>query len=282
MGPRGAGEEICRAPFVARVAPPQSGAPQPPAENAETLAGAVESVEEDRLALTTDEGTETVLVGEDTLLTLFLERSDQHLEEGASVTLMGQRDQQGEMRAAVLLLGDSGAGPGVFGGRVGPFGDGLLRTGEPPSAEDIAELERQLGAIAASEGVQIPPEARQRLRALAAQRGGTGTEPGQGAGFARRGAVSGTIAQVGDGSITIDTDRGPVDAVFDADTLIREVISDGKLADLPIGAQVTVLGNRAGDDAFRAAQVIMTPDFGEALSGLFAPGGPTQGNSTGP
>ena len=263
------------------AAPVAGTAPSAPTE-LEVLAGTVESVEEDSLALATADGAETVLVGEDTRLTLFLERSTQHLEEGASVTLMGQRDEEGEMRAAVLLLGDAGAG--AFGGLAGTFGTGSLRAGgEQISPEDIAALRAQVGALAgAGEGGQIPPEARQRLRAFAAQQGGgSGGGPGQGAGFARRGGVRGTIAQVGEDRITIDTDRGPVDAVIDDDTLIREVTAEGRLADVPIGAQVTVLGNR-DDNAFRATQVIMTPDFGEALGGLFAPGGPQPAGSTGP
>ena len=249
----------------------QSGVPQPPPEEMETLVGTVESVDENSLALATAEGTETVMVGEDAQLTLFLERSTQHLEEGASVTLMGQRDEQGDMRAAVLLLGDTGAD--AFGGPAG----GLRAGGEQISPEDIAALRAQLGALAgAGEGGQIPPEARQRLRALAAQQGGGGT------GFARRGGITGEIAKVVDGSITIETDRGPVDAVLDDDTLIREVTAEGQLADLPVGAQVRLIGQRTDAGEFRAVAVSMTPDFGAALGGPFAPGGPPSTGSTGP
>ena len=134
----------------------------------------------------------------------------------------------------------------------------------------------------AGEGGQIPPEARERLRALATQQGGGAGGPGQGAGLARRGGVSGTIVQVGESRLTIDTDRGPVDAVLDDETLIREVTAEGELADLPIGAQVTVVGSRGDDGVFHAAQVAMTPDFGEALGGLFGPGGAEPGGSGGP
>ena len=247
-------------------------------EGVETLTGTVESVAENTLTLATDQDTETVVVGADTRFALFLERSLEHLEEGANVTLMGQPGDQGEMRATVILLVDPGAG--AFGGPGGAFGAGSLRAGGPqPSPEDIAALRAQLGALAGTgEGGQIPPEARQRLRALAAQQAGG---PGQGAGFARRGGLSGTIAHVGEGRVTIDTARGPVDAVLHDDTLIRELTSEGQLADLPAGAHVTVLGNR-DDDAFRAAQIVMTPDFGQALGGPFSPGGPSPGSSTGP
>ena len=266
--------ELAALPTAPAVASAGS-APQPAAEDMETLAGTVESVGEDSLALATAESTETVLVAEDTRLALFLERSPNDLEEGMSVTLMGQRDEQGEMRASAVLLGDTGAG--AFGGLAGAFGAGGLRAGgEQISPDDIAALRAQLGALAgAGDGGQIPPEARQRLRAFAAQQDGAGTGPGQGTGFARRGGVSGTIAQLGDGRITIDTDRGPVDAVLDDQTLIREATAEGQLADLPIGAQVTVLGSR-DDDAFRATQIVMTPDFGQAL------GGPPSTGSTGP
>ena len=279
--------ELPEAPAAARLgaasepATVPDGASEPTLAGVEALAGTVESVEEGRLILATAEGTETVAVDGDTRLTLFLDRSLEDLEEGASVTLMGRRGEQGEMRAAVLLLGDAGAG--ASGGLAGAFGgDGLRAGGEQISPEDIAVLRAQLGAMAgAGEGGQIPPEARERLRALAAQQGGGPGGPGQGAALARRGGVSGTIAQVGEGRLTIDTDRGPVDAVLDHETLIREVTGEGKLADLPVGAQVTVVGSR-DDNAFHATQVVMNPDFGETLGGLFAPGGPQQEGSTGP
>ena len=265
----------------ALAAPRSDGAIIVSPEGIETLAGAVESLEESGFTLATADGTESVVVAEDTRLTLFLEHSPENLEEGMSVTLMGQRDDQGEMRATVLLLGDTGAG--AFGGLAGAFGAGGLRAGgEQISPEDIAALRAQLGALAgAGDGGQIPPEAQQRLRALAAQQGSGGAGPGQGTGLARRGGISGEIAQMGESRVTIETDRGPVETVLDDETLIREVTGEGELADLPVGAQVTVLGSRDGD-AFRAAQVIMTPDFGEALGGLLGPGGPAPGGSTGP
>ncbi len=260
---------------------PEVGASQPAIEELETLAGTVESLGESGFTIATAEGTETVVVGEDARLTLFLERSLENLEEGMNVTLMGQRDDQGEMRATVLLLGDTDAG--AFGGVAGAFGAvGPGAGGGQISPEDIAALRAQLGALAgAGDGGQIPPEARQRLRVLATQQGGGGGGLGQGAGLARRGGISGKIAQVGEGRVTIDTDRGPVEAVPDHETLIREVTGEGELADLPVGAQVTVLGSWDGD-AFRAAQVIMNPDFGETLGGLLAPGGPAPGGSTSP
>ena len=99
----------------------------------------------------------------------------------------------------------------------------------------------------AGEGGQIPPEARAQFRALGAQPGGGSGGFGPGAGLARRGGVSGTIAQLGEGRATIDTDRGPVEAVLDEETLVIEVTGEGKLADLPIGARVTAVGSRDGE-----------------------------------
>ena len=258
------------------------GASDPALAGVEALSGTVESVEEGSLILATTEGTETVAVDGDTQLTLFLERSLEDLEVGASVTLMGQRGEQGEMRAAVLLLGDAGAG--AFGSLAGAFGaEGLRAGGEQIGPEDIAALRAQLGAMAgAGEGGQIPPEVRARLQALGAQPGGGGGGFGPGAGLARRGGVSGTVAQVGEGRATIDTDRGPVEAVLDEETLVIEVTGEGDLADLPIGARVTAVGSRDDEGAFRAAQITMTPEFGEALGGLFGAGGPQQESSTGP
>ena len=282
--------ELPEAPAGARIgaasepAASPDGASESTLAAVEALAGTVESVEESSLTLAITEGAETVVVDKDTQFTLFLDRSVEDLEEGASVTLMGQRDEQGEMRAAVLLLGDAGAG--AFGGLAGAFGgEGLQAGGRQISPEDLASLRAQLGALAgAGEGGQIPPEARERLRALAAQpRGGGGDGGlGAGAGFARRGGVSGTITQVDDGRITIDTDRGPVETVLNDETQIREVTAEGKLADLPVGAQVTAVGSRDNEGAFHAAQVAMTPDFGETLGGLLSPGGRQQEGSTGP
>ena len=156
--------ELPEAPAAARLgaasepATAADGASDPALAGVEALSGTVESVEEGSLTLATTEGTETVAVDGDTQLTLFLDRSLEDLEEGASVTLMGQRGEQGEMRAAVLLLGDAGAG--VFGGLAGAFGaEGLRAGGEQISPEDIAALRAQLGAMAgAGEGGQIPPE----------------------------------------------------------------------------------------------------------------------------
>ncbi len=257
-------------------------ASEPTLAGVEALSGTVESVEEGSLTLATTEGTETVAVDGDTQLTLFLERSFEDLEVGASVTLMGQRGEQGEMRAAVLLLGDAGAG--AFGGLAGAGGgEGLRAGGEQIGPEDIAALRAQLGTMAgAGEGGQIPPEVRARFQGLGAQPGGGGGGFPPGAGLARRGGVSGTIAQLGEGRATIDTDRGPVEAVLDDETLVIEVTGEGVLAELPIGARVTAVGSRDDEGAFRAAQVTMTPDFGEALGGLFGAGGPAPGGSGGP
>ena len=78
---------------------------------------------------------------ENTRLPCFSDGLLEDLEEGASVTLMGQRGEQGEMRAAVLLLGDAGAG--AFGGLAGAFGaEGLRAGGEQINPEDIAALRR--------------------------------------------------------------------------------------------------------------------------------------------
>ena len=254
-------------------------------EGVETLAGTVESVEGRSLSIATEEGSETTTVEQGATVTLFLERSIDDLEEGMSVTLTGERGEDGVTRAALIMLGDTGAG--AFGGLAGAFGAGGLRAGgEQISPEDIAALRAQLGALAgAGEGGQIPPEARQRLQALAEQGGGQlrgGSGPGAGAGFARRGGVTGEVTQIGDGSITIETERGPIEAAYDDETQVREITAEGELSDLPIGAQVRLTGQRTDAGEFRAVAVIMTPDFGAALGGLFAPGGPQQQGSTGP
>ena len=205
-------------------------------------------------------------------VTLFLERSPDDLEEGMSVTLTGERGEDGVTRAALIMLGDAGAD--AFGG--GALGVSVLRAdGGQISAEDRAALRQALGA---GGGGQIPPEALQRIQALAEQGGGNAGQlrggggaggPGAlgGAGFTRRGGVSGEITQIGDGRITIETERGPVEAAYDDDTQVREITAEGELAALPIGAQVRLVGHRTDEGEFRAVAVIMAPDLGEGLVG---------------
>ncbi len=260
------------------LAAPQASASQPAIEGLETLAGTVESVEGRRLTIAAEQGSETATVEEGATVTLFTERSLDDLEEGMSVNLTGERGEDGVTRAESITLGyvfEMGAlGVGAQfadGSRSGPLGGGIMRTGEPPSAEDLAELRRQLGT-------EIPPEAIQRIQALAEQGGGQlRGRGGAGGAFGQRG-VSGEITQIGDGRITIETARGPVEAAYDDDTQIREIVTEGELDDLPIGAQVRLLGQRDEEGVFRAVAVIMTPDLG----GPVAPGGPAPGGSTGP
>ena len=233
----------------------------------ETLAGTVESVEGRSLTIAAEQGSETATVEEGATVTLFMERSLDDLEEGMSVNLTGERGEDGVMRAESITLGyvfGIGAlGVGAQfadGSRSGPLGGGIMRTGEPPSAEDIAELNRQLGT-------EIPPEAIQRIPALAEQGGGQlRGRGGAGGAFGQRG-VSGEITQIGDGRVTIETARGPVEATYDDATPIRELVAEGELADLPVGAQVRLLGQRDEEGVFRAVAVTMTPDLGEALGG---------------
>ena len=256
---------------VVPAAPQPDGAVIVSPEGVETLAGTVESVEGRSLSIATEEGSETATVEQGAAVTLFLERSLDDLEEGMSVTLTGERGEDGVTRANLITLGnifEMGAlGFGAQfsdGSRSGPLGGGILRAGDPPSAEDIAELERQLGR-------EIPPEALQRIQAFAEQGGGNAGQlrgaGGPGAGFARRGGVSGEITQIGDGGITIETERGPVQAAYDDDTQVREITTEAELADLPIGAQVRLAGQRTGTGEFQAMAVIMAPDFAEGLGG---------------
>ena len=263
-------------------AAPQASVSQPSAGQMETLAGTVESVEGRSLTIAAEQGSETATVEEGASVTLFIERSLDDLEEGMTVNLAGERGEDGVTRAELITLGyvfEMGAlGVGAQfadGSRSGPLGARIMRTGEPPSAEDIAELKRQLGT-------EIPPEAIQRIQALAEQGGGQlRGRGGAGGAFGQRG-VSGEITQIGDGRITLETARGTVEATYDDDTQIREIVIEGELADLPIGAQVRLLGQRDEEDVFRAVAVIMNPDLGEALGGLFVPGDPSQGGSSGP
>ena len=263
-------------------ASPRASASQPSAGQMETLAGTVESVEERSLTIAAEQGSETATVEEGAPVTLFLERSLDDLEEGMTVNLAGERGEDGVTRAELITLGyvfEMGAlGVGAQfadGSRSGPLGVRIMRTGEPPSAEDIAELERQLGT-------EIPPEAIQRIQALAEQGGGQlRGRGGAGGAFGQRG-VSGEITRIGDGRVTLETARGPVEATYDDDTQIREIVAEGELVDLPVGAQVRLLGQRDEEGVFRAVAVIMNPDLGEALGGLFVPGDPSQGGSSGP
>ena len=128
---------------AAPSAPQPDGAAIVSPEGVETLAGTVESVEGRSLSIATEEGSETATVEQGATVTLFLERSPDDLEEGMSVTLTGERGEDGVTRASLIMLGD--AGPGAFGGPGGAPGVGVLRVdGGQINPEDIAALRANL------------------------------------------------------------------------------------------------------------------------------------------
>ena len=111
-----------------------------------------------------------------------------------------------------------------------------LRSGEI-TQEDLAQLRQQLGA----QGGQ----------------GSTGAFGG-GGGFGGAG-LSGVIESVQDGTLTVNTAQGPLQASIGEDTVVRTLaeISPGELQQ---GMQVTVNGERGEDGIIRAVSITLVPE----------------------
>ncbi len=109
---------------------------------------------------------------------------------------------------------------------------------------------------------------RQQFQGLAGRGGGGGGQGFAGGGFGGRGGLTGTIESLEDGSITVVTPQGPLQAGVDADTTIQ-VFAQGTLADLLIGMRVTVVGERGDDGTVNASSIVVIP---EGEGGLFGGG----------
>ncbi len=253
----------------------------------QTLAGTLKEVEGNRLTIETQDGAVTAIVEEGAALNLFLKVAPEDLEEGATLTIIGERGEDGITQASSILVGVGGSGIGGSPGGVGlPSGARgrvavqALTEGQV-SPQELAELRRQLGSAAASgDAGQLPPEVVQRMQGLLDQPGGLGLAP--------RGGLTGTIQGISDNIITIETPRGALKVSFGEDTDFREMKPDGLLSDIPIDSEVRLIGQVADDGVFHAAGVFMVPGNGgfgvNVFGGQGRPGGfqPPQPGSISP
>lgn len=177
--------------------------------------------------------------------------------------------------AAVLVLG-GGLGGAFFGGiAVGKSQDTVPETqvlSAPASVAAAAGQQTQ----GATDQQQSLDQLRQRLQGgevsdeeLAELRqqfqGEGGFAPGGGLfGGGGRGLV-GTVEEISDGVITVNTPQGPLQATIGADTTIQ-VFAEGTAEDIETGVQVTVVGERGEDGNVAASNITVTPGGGEGFT----------------
>ena len=89
--------------------------------------------------------------------------------------------------------------------------------------------------------------------------------PDGGQGFAGRGGLTGTIENIEGDTITVNTSRGPLQAIIGADTIIQ-MFAEGTLADLQTGQRVTVTGQPDEDGTVQAGSILLMP---EGAGGFF-------------
>ena len=99
--------------------------------------------------------------------------------------------------------------------------------------------------------------------------GGGGTGDGTGGGG---GGLFGTIETIEGDTLTINTARGPLQADVGPETTIQ-LFTDGTLADLEAGMQVTVTSERAADGTVVATSITVVPEGGGGFGGRRLGGG---------
>jgi hypothetical protein len=168
---------------------------------------------------------------------------------------------------AVLVLG---------GGLGGAFVGGIAVGKSQESDTDSAVLSAPVAAAADQQAQALPDQQtrdqlRQRLQGgdvsdeeLAELRqqfqgsGGFGAGAGPFGGGGGRGGLIGTVEEISDGILTIDTPQGPLRATISADTTIQ-VFAEGTAEDIETGTQVTVVGVRGEDGTVVASSITVTP-----------------------
>ena len=99
----------------------------------ETLAGTLKEVEDNRLTIETQDGAVTAIVEEGAALNLFLKVAPEDLEEGATLTIIGERGKDGITQASSILVGAAGSGIGDAPGSTG-LPSGARGRGRHPGA----------------------------------------------------------------------------------------------------------------------------------------------------
>lgn len=130
-------------------------------------------------------------------------------------------------------------------------------------ALDLDALRQQFGSG------DFDPDAFAQLRE---QLGGGFGGGGGGQRFGGGDGLFGTIESIEGDTLTINTQRGPLQADVGPETTIL-IFADGTLADLEPGMQVTVISERAADGSVVATSITLRPEGAGGFGGGFFGGG---------
>lgn len=138
----------------------------------------------------------------------------------------------------------------VLGAAIGGAFAGGIAIGRNQGREDVgndwqAQFEERFGMGASQQG-EVQHEGGPFGDAFGGFRGGGGT--------------AGTVDQVGDNTITVETPQGTVQVIVDGDTLIQKMGDVGLDSILP-GERVTVSGEATDDGSIQATSIFVTPGF---------------------
>ena len=250
------------------------------------LTGTIEKIEGDTVTISTQQGLLGAIMGPDTAIRTFTQRTLADLDTGLQVQVDVQLREDGTVEARSIVItpaGSEGFLAGAFGGAQGQrdpeelarlrqqfqgqFGQGRGGQGQR-DPEELARLRQQFqgqfGQPGGAQGQRDPEELarlRQQFQGQFGQgRGGQGFRGGSG--------LAGTIEEIEGNTVTIDTLQGPLQATVVQDTTIQ-ILSNGTLADLQTGMRVTVIGQPGEDGTVQARSIVATP---EGASGFFGGG----------
>ena len=130
-------------------------------------------------------------------------------------------------------------------------------------ALDLDALRQQLGSG------DFDPDAFAQLREQLGDGFGGG---GGGQRFGGGDGLFGTIESIEGDTLTINTQRGPLQADVGPETTIL-IFADGTLADLEPGMQVSVISERADDGSVIATSITVRPEGAGGFGGEFFGGG---------
>lgn len=237
-----------------------------------SLIGTVEKIDGDTLTISTSEGSMLAMVGGEAIIQMFAEVASADLELGTRVTVNGERGEDGLIVATSIVVIPEGEG-GFFGrgsSAGGDQGHDEQSSGQPSQEQQDQFRQRFQGQFGQGGGnQQLPGQLTQEQRDQFRRQFQGQLEQGTGGqGFGGRGGLTGTIESIEGGVITIETARGPLQAIIDDDTTIQK-FSQGTLSDLPMGAQVRLTGQQSEDGTFDASAVFMLPEDGFGFGGDF-------------
>ena len=204
-----------------------------------TRTGIVASVDGSTIFLTGFQGDITVTIGGETAPQQFRTGSVEELSAGQQVTVIGQRGDQGVVARSIVVT-PAGADLGALaalGGRGRPAGGGGFG--------GFGGGQNGFGGGGGTGGTQ----------------GGFGGAGGLGGGLA------GTIDSVGGGTLTVNTEQGPLAAIINDQTVIQMLVA-ASLADVALDSRIVVTGTSSEDGSIAASSILIIPAMtGAAITG---------------